>query len=162
MINFLRKLVSKRKNIALIFDGPNLLRKEFDIDLGKIKKDIEEQYGNVRMARVVVNQFAPPKLIEAISNEGLEVIVGVGETKDDITSDVDVYVAMAAAEAIYSNNFDIIALATRDADFLPVVQTAKNLGKEVIIIGQNPGFSKALQNAADHIMFIGTPGKNRR
>ena len=161
LFGIFRNLFNRRKNIALIIDGPNLLRKEFNIDLGKIKKDLGK-FGNVRMARVLLNQFAPAKLIEAISNESFEAIIGVGETKNNITSDVDVYVAMCAAEAIYSDKFDIIALATRDADFLPVIQIAKNKGKEVIVIGQNPGFSKALQNSADHIMFLDKGASSQR
>ncbi|MBW6451488.1 MAG: TIGR00288 family NYN domain-containing protein [DPANN group archaeon] len=159
MFGFLKKLFKTRKNIALIIDGPNLLRKEFNIDLRVILKDLGE-YGNVRMAKVLLNQFAPAKLVEAISNEGFEAIVGFGEKKNDIASDVDVYVAMAAVEAIYSKHFDIIALATRDADFLPVIQLAKAKGKEVIIMGQEPGFSKALQNSADCVLLI-NKGKNK-
>ncbi len=157
MIHSLRKKLCgiRTPRIALFVDGPNLLRKEFEIDFNQIKSALKE-YGNIREAKVFLNQFAPEKLIEAIANQGFEPIIGIGEKKDDITSDVDVYVSTAAVSAIYNTNIDMIALATRDADFLPVIHLAKKLGKKVIIIGLEPGFSKALQHAADSIIILKT------
>jgi len=147
-----------RPKIALFIDGPNLLRKEFDLDLSKIKQELEK-YGDVREAAVCLNQFAPHKLVEAIAAQGFTPLIGVGDTKDDDKSDVDVYVATVAIEAIYNRNIDVIALGTRDADFLPVLQLAKKHGKKVIVLGQEPGFSKALQNIAD--VVINLQGKTR-
>ena len=147
--------------IALFLDGPNLLRKEFEIDLNQIKSDLSE-YGNLREAKVFLNQFAPDKLIEAVANQGFEPVIGIGEKKDEIASDVDVYVATAAVSAIYNPHIDIIALATRDADFLPVLQLAKKMGKKVIIVGIEPGFSKALQNAADDVIILQTKEERKK
>ncbi|MFB6147602.1 MAG: NYN domain-containing protein, partial [Candidatus Nanohaloarchaea archaeon] len=67
---------------------------------------------------------------------------------------VDVYMAANAMEAVYNDSIDIIVLVTRDADFLPVIQKAKEHGKETVIIGMNPGFSTALQNAADQVIEL--------
>ncbi|NJE13793.1 NYN domain-containing protein, partial [Thermococcus sp. LS2] len=39
--------------------------------------------------------------------------------------------------------------------FLPVVNEAKSKGKETVVIGAEPGFSKALQNAADYVIILG-------
>ncbi|MCK5063225.1 MAG: TIGR00288 family NYN domain-containing protein [Candidatus Aenigmarchaeota archaeon] len=147
--------------IALFLDGPNLLRKEFEIDLNQIKSDLSE-YGNLREAKVFLNQFAPDKLIEAVANQGFEPVIGIGEKKDEIASDVDIYVATAAVSAIYNPHIDIIALATRDADFLPVLQLAKKMGKKVIIVGIEPGFSKALQNAADNVIILQTREERKK
>ena len=156
-LNILKKILNtaSKPKIALFVDGPNLLRKEFEIDLNQIKDKLSE-FGSLRESKIFLNQFAPNKLIEAIANHGFEPIIGVGEKKDDIASDVDVYVATAAVSAIYNKHIDIIALATRDADFLPVLQLAKRLGKRVIVVGLEPGFSKALQHAADEVVIIQT------
>ena len=159
MISLFKKY-SKDK-IALFLDGPNLLRKEFEIDLNQIRSYLEE-YGSLREAKVFLNQFAPDKLIEAVANQGFEPVIGVGEKNNDIASDVDVYVATAAVSAIYNPHIDIIALATRDADFLPVLQLAKKMGKKVIVIGIEPGFSKALQHAADHIIILQTRKERKK
>ncbi|MFH1127060.1 MAG: TIGR00288 family NYN domain-containing protein [archaeon] len=151
MFNFMKALNKRR--IALFIDGPNLLRKEFSIDLNKIRLRLAE-HGNIVIARVFLNQFAPSKLVEAVTNQGFEPVIGMGGTKHDQT-DVDVYVSVAAMDAAYNKNIDIIALGTRDADFLPVVQRAKEMGKKIIILGQKPGFSQGLQRAADVVIDLG-------
>ena len=133
--------------VALFVDGPNMLRKEFMIDLRDLKKRVAE-YGRVVVAKVFINQFAPEKLIEAIINEGYKVEMILAVEEDD-ANDVDVSVAVAATEAALMHDVDYIALATRDADFLPVIQKAKEYGKKVIIVGAEPGFSASLRNAAD-------------
>ncbi|AEC51530.1 hypothetical protein PNA2_0614 [Pyrococcus sp. NA2] len=138
-----RKEERPQKTIGLIIDGPNILRKEFGIKLEDIKKALE-RIGKIRVAKVVLNQYAPQGLIEAVVNQGFEPIIVAGDT--------DVRVAIEAMELIYNANVDVIALATRDADFLPLISEAKRKGKETVVIGVEPGFSVALQNAADYII----------
>ncbi|ASJ04862.1 MULTISPECIES: TIGR00288 family NYN domain-containing protein [Thermococcus] len=133
----------KKRSIGLIIDGPNILRKEFGIKLEDII-DALERIGKLRVAKVVLNQYAPQGLIEAVVNQGLEPIIVAGDT--------DVRIAIEAMELIYNSDVDVIALATRDADFLPIVNEAKRRGKETIVIGVEPGFSVALQNAADYVI----------
>jgi uncharacterized protein (TIGR00288 family) len=138
------------KRIALFVDGPNMLRKEFMIDLRELKKRVR-RYGRVVISRVYLNQFAPEKLIEAIINEGFETIIVLAEEEAE-KNDVDVALAVAAVEAaIAKPDIDMVAIATRDADFLPVVQKVKEYGKEAIVVGAEPGFSSSLQNAADYV-----------
>jgi len=62
--------------------------------------------------------------------------------------------AVNAMDAVYNENIDVVVLVTRDADFLPVIQKAKEKGKETVIIGMDPGFSTALQNAADNVIEL--------
>jgi uncharacterized protein (TIGR00288 family) len=50
-----------------------------------------------------------------------------------------------------TKNVDVIAIATRDADFLPVVLKAKEYGKKVVVLGVEPGFSISIRNAADFV-----------
>lgn len=158
MLKILRKFFKPqlftKPRIALFIDGPNLLRKEFRIDLNVIKAKIEE-HGCLRQAQVFLNQFAPNKLVEAVANQGFEPVIGVGEKLNDEQSDVDVYMAVHAMKAVYNKNVDIIALMTRDADFLPILQEAKRRGKKTIVLGREPGFSRALQHAADHVIDLG-------
>ncbi len=132
-----------KKTIGLIIDGPNILRKEFGIRLEDIKEALE-RIGKIRVAKVVLNQYAPQGLIEAVVNQGFEPIIVAGDT--------DVRIAIEAMELIYNSDVDIIAIATRDADFLPIISEAKRKGKETIVIGVEPGFSVALQNAADYVI----------
>jgi len=141
----------KKKNIAVFIDGPNLIRKEFNINLADISKRLKK-FGRIMVAKVFLNQFAPEKLIEAITNQGFEPIVVLAERGED--SDVDVAMAVDAMEAIYDPNVHIIVLGTRDADFIPVVRKAKEKGKETIVIATNSAFSVGLKNVADRIMIL--------
>ncbi|WP_456372027.1 TIGR00288 family NYN domain-containing protein [Methanocaldococcus sp.] len=139
----------KRKGehrIALLIDGPNMLRKEFNIDLDKIREVLSE-FGDIVIGRVYLNQYASDKLIEAVINQGFEPKISAG--------DVDVEMAVDATELVFNPNIDTIAYVTRDADFLPAIRKAKERGKKVIVIGAEPGFSKALQNIADYVIKIG-------
>jgi uncharacterized protein (TIGR00288 family) len=138
--------------VALFVDGPNMLRKEFMIDLRELKR-IMQRYGRVIISKVFLNQFAPEKLIEAIINEGYESVMILAQQEEE-ASDVDVALAVSAIETILTKEIDVIGIATRDADFLPVVQKAKEYGKKVVVVGAEPGFSSSLQNAADFVEMI--------
>lgn len=140
-LNFFKK----ENKVALLVDGPNLLRKEFSIDLRELKKRAEK-YGKILIAKVFINQFAPEKLIEAIINEGFECVTVLSEREE---SDVDVSLAVSAMEIIFKKDVDVIALATRDTDFLPVVQKAREYGKKTVLIAPNQEISSSLKNSVD-------------
>lgn len=135
-----RRRLLQRKKIGVLVDGPNMLRKEFKIDLKEIK-DFLSEYGDIKVAKVFLNQYATEKLVEAIENQGFEPVVTSG--------DVDVRMAVEAMELIYNDSIDVLALVTRDADFKAVLMRAKEKGKETIIVGVEPGLSTALKNSAD-------------
>ncbi len=140
-----------RKNVALFVDGPNMIRKEFGMDLDQLRKRVEK-YGRIAIAKVFLNQFAPEKLIEAVANQGFDPIIALGEQDDK--SDVDVAVAVAAMEALHNKNIDVIALATRDADFLALLQKVKEHGKLTVLIAYETALGTSLRNAADHVEIL--------
>lgn len=135
-----KKRSTQRKKIGVLVDGPNMLRKEFNTNLKEIREILSE-YGDIKIAKVFLNQYATDKLVEAIENQGFEPIVTSG--------DVDVRMAVEAMELIYNDSIDVLALVTRDADFKAVLMKAMEMGKETIIVGAEPGFSTALKNSAD-------------
>ncbi len=140
-----KRRLSQRKKVGVLVDGPNMLRKEFNINLREIREILTE-YGDIKIAKVFLNQYATEKLVEAIENQGFEPIVTSG--------DVDVRMAVEAMELIYNDSIDAIALVTRDADFKAVLMKAMEMGKETIIIGAEPGFSTALKNSADITIIL--------
>lgn len=142
-----RKKRSKEKKIGLLIDGPNILRKEFGINLDDLKAILEDM-GDIRIGKVLLNQYASQGLIEAIANQGFDSIVVAGDT--------DVRMGIEAMEMIYNETVDTVALASRDADFLPILVKSKEYGKDTIVIGAEPGFSIALQNAADTVILMGS------
>jgi uncharacterized protein (TIGR00288 family) len=129
-----------------------MLRNEFNLDLEMIKGIVSEN-GTIKVAKVLMNQYASDKLIEAVVNQGFTPIIVAG--------DVDVQLAVEAFELVYNPNIDVIALMTRNADFLPLINIAKENGKETMVIGAEPGFSVALKNSADSAIVLNnepTPG----
>ncbi len=145
-----RKGRTGRRNVALLVDGPNIIRREFNIDLDELRKTAEK-YGRIINGKVFLNQHAPDKLIEAVANQGFEPkVVLAGEAE----ADVDVSVAVEIVKASYDDRIDVIALVSRDADYLPAIQLAKERGKTIVIVAITPGFSKALQNVADHVELL--------
>jgi uncharacterized protein (TIGR00288 family) len=149
MIDKLKSLVKQRaeKNIALLVDGPNVIRKDVNVDLEGVKRKVEK-YGRIRICKVFLDQYASDKLIEAVTNQGYEPVITTG--------DVDVTMAVYAVEQVFNPNIQIIALMTRDIDFRPVIVKAKEKGKETIVIGADPGFSVALKKTADIVIFADT------
>ncbi len=147
-----RDRLNSGPNVAVFVDGPNMIRKEFDLDLDQLREEVSE-LGDIKMGKVFLNQYASEKLIEAIISQGFEASLGLGGEKDK-ESDVDVYMAVNAMEAVFNDSIDIVVLVTRDTDFLPVIQKAKEHGKETVIIGMEPGFSTALKNAADRVIEL--------
>jgi len=136
---------SKEKNIAVFVDGPNLLRKEFNVDLGRLATQIEK-YGKIAIAKVFLNQFAPQKLIEAVSSEGMEVVV--------TPVDCDVALATEMMEAVHNPNIDIICVVTRDGDFQPPIMKAKKHGKETMAFGIRKNLSESLINSVDKFVDL--------
>ncbi len=142
---FFPKAVMQEKRLAVFVDGPNLLRKEFGIDLEMIKKEAQK-FGSIKIGRVYLNQFASNKLVEAVANQGFQPII--------TTTDVDVTMACDATETVFNDAIDVMIFATRDSDFLPALIKAKNKGKETIAIMAEEMSAAALKNTADKIVFL--------
>ena len=105
------------KSIALLIDGPNVIRKDVRLDLLQVRKKIEE-HGAIKVSKIFLDQYASDKLIEAMTNQGFEPIITTG--------DVDVTMAVEAMVQVYNPHVKTIALMTRDIDFRPVLVKAKN------------------------------------
>jgi len=141
----LRKKRMGEKRVAVFVDGPNMLRREFDTDLGLVKKELRK-FGPIKVSKVFLNQFAPEKLIEAVVNQGFEPVI---VTSDDI----DAPMAAEVMETIFTSSIDVIALVTRDGDFQSVIMKAKKYGKETVVVGSEP-FSATLRNTADSVIIL--------
>ncbi|MFH0928834.1 MAG: NYN domain-containing protein [Candidatus Aenigmatarchaeota archaeon] len=147
----IRSKMAERPKVAFFIDGPNMIRKEFNLNLKDLRKRIEK-YGRITIGKVFLNQFASEKLIEAVANEGFETVIALGDPEQK--TDVDVSVAVHAMEAIYNPEIDIIALSSRDADFLPLIQKAKEKGKVTLLIAVDSGLAISLRHASDHVELL--------
>ena len=131
--------------IGLLVNGPNVLLRKFNFNLQSILNAVKS-LGRIIVGKVILNHNAPQKLIEAVINHGLEPLIVNGRA--------DVAFAIEAMKLIYNSKINALALAVRDAHFLPILFEAKKAGKEVIILGPGEGFSEALQNAADKVIIL--------
>jgi uncharacterized protein (TIGR00288 family) len=138
-------LKRKQKNIALFVDGPNILRKEFNFNLSRLSQQVSRM-GKISIAKVFLNQFAPEKLIEAVSAEGMETVI--------TPVDCDVALTTELMEAVHNSNIDAIVIVTRDGDFQPPIMKAKKHGKETIAFGVRKNLSESLINSVDKFVEI--------
>ena len=133
------------KGIGLLVNGPNILLKKFNFNLQDISNAVKS-LGRIVVGRVILNHNAPQKLIEVVINHGLEPVIVNGRA--------DVAFTVEAVRLIYNSKINALALAVRDAHFLPILFEAKKAGKEVIILAPREGLSGALQNAADKMIIL--------
>ncbi|MHA1754394.1 MAG: NYN domain-containing protein [Candidatus Odinarchaeia archaeon] len=134
-----------KKKIAVLVDGPNILRKEFNIKLEEISEAVN-QLGKIQIAKVYLNQFASEKLIEAISNSGYEPVIS--------TIDVHLKMAMDAMEIVNKLDIKYAAIVSRHARCVPILHKLKEKDLETVIIVFEPGFIVALQNTADYVFKL--------
>lgn len=134
-----------KEKIAILVDGPNIIRKSFNIDLNEVKKQVAK-YGQIRVAKVYLDQFASDKLIEAMINQGFDTTITTG--------DVDVTMAIEGMEYLVDKKIDTLALVTRDTDYRPLLVKAREKGKRTIIVATDTAFSAALKNTADIVIII--------
>ena len=147
----IKRRFGERPKVAFFVDGPNMIRKEFNIDLKDLKKRVEK-YGRIVIGKVFLNQFASEKLIEAVANEGFESVMALGDPEQK--TDVDVAIAVHAMEAVENPDIEIIALASRDADFLPLIQKVKQSGKIALLVTVESGLAVSLRHAADYVELL--------
>jgi len=133
------------RSIDLLVNGPNVLLKRFNIDLQSILNAVNS-LGRIVVGRVILNHNTPQKLIEVVINSGLEPVI--------INGRVGVVFTVEAMKLIYTPRISALALAVRDAHFLPILIEAKKAGKEVIILAPRDGLSKSLQNTADEVIIL--------
>ena len=124
--------------VGLFVDGPNVLRSEFDVDLDEVRA-VAAEAGRLAVRRLYLDEHATPGLIQAAEARGFEVRVTSG--------DVDVKLAVDATAAI--SDLDVLAVASRDTDFKPVLEHAARQGVATLAIAPGThGRSDALRNAA--------------
>lgn len=132
--------------VGLFVDGPNVLRSEFDVDLDDVRMAAGE-HGQPALTRLYVDEHATPGLIQAAESRGFEIVVTSG--------DVDVKLAVDAASAAVRDEFDLLAIVSRDVDFKPVLETAARHGLQTLAIAPGAhGRSDGLQNAAHNAITL--------
>ena len=143
----LRRLLGRGPDdVALLVDGPNVFRDEFDVDLADLRA-AGESLGRLAVARVYFDVRAPSGLIQAAEAHGFAVRVTSG--------DVDVALAVDATELVTDGTVDTLAIASRDMDFKPALETAARHGVRTVVLAPGEhGRSEALPAVADEAILL--------
>jgi uncharacterized protein (TIGR00288 family) len=146
-MDLLGRLVgTETRRVGLFVDGPNVLRSEFDIDLDELR-DVAGEEGELVLTRLYLDEHATPELIQAAEARGFDVVTTSG--------DVDVRLAVDATTAVVDETIDALVVASRDADFKPVVERAAREGVRTVAIAPGEyGRSDALRNAAQRAVTL--------
>ncbi|MFB6183128.1 MAG: NYN domain-containing protein [Haloarculaceae archaeon] len=147
-MDWLRRLAGSddRRRVGLFVDGPNVLREEFDVDLDDLR-EVAGRKGILAMTRLYLDEHATPGLIQAAEARGFEVVTTSG--------DVDVKLAVDATAAATDGRIDVLAVASRDTDFKPVLEVAGREGLTTFAIAPGAfGNSDALANAAHEAVTL--------
>ena len=132
--------------VALLVDGPNVFREEFDVDLADLRA-AGESLGRLAIARVYFDVRASSGLIQAAEAHGFEVRVTSG--------DVDVALAVDATELVTTDAVDTLAVASRDMDFKPALEVAARRGVRTVALAPGEhGRSEALTAVADESVLL--------
>lgn len=133
--------------VALLVDGPNVLRDEFDVDLDDVRT-VAEADGKLVISRCYLDDRASSGLVQAAESRGFEVRVTSG--------DVDVKLAVDGAALVCDGAIDVLAIASRDTDFKPLVELASARGVDTLAISPGRhGRSDGLRNAATDAVTLG-------
>jgi uncharacterized protein (TIGR00288 family) len=133
--------------VALLVDGPNVLREEFDVDLDEVRA-VAAEHGRVTVARCYLDDRASSGLVQAAEARGFAVRLTSG--------DVDVKLAVDGAALVCDGAVDVLAVASRDTDFKPLVELANERGLQTVAIAPGEyGRSDGLRNAATTAITLG-------
>jgi uncharacterized protein (TIGR00288 family) len=133
--------------VGLFVDGPNVLRDEFDVDLDDVRAAATAA-GPLAVTRLYLDENAPSGLVKAAEAHGYDVRVTSG--------DVDVKLAVDAAELVVAGDVDVLAIASRDTDFKPALELAAKRGVRTLAIAPGThGRSDALRSAAHDAVTLG-------
>ncbi|MEM8534168.1 MAG: NYN domain-containing protein [Chloroflexota bacterium] len=157
---------SNRPDVAVFIDFENVyvsVRDKFDANpnFETIMERCEE-LGRVVIARAYADWYRYPRITSALYANGVEPMYvptyyydrEMGRTGRAIKNSVDMNLCVDAMKTLFTNtNIAKFVLATGDRDFIPLVNTIRQQGKEVIIIGIGGAASAHLAQSADEFIF---------
>jgi len=121
-----------------------------------------EDFGRVVIARAYADWYRYPRVTSALYANAIEPMYvptyyydrDLGRTGRAIKNSVDMNLCIDAMKTLFTNpNIAKFVLATGDRDFIPLVNSIRQQGKEVIIIGIGGAASAHLAQSADEFIF---------
>lgn len=121
----------------------NISDKEIASLLSKAKKDKKKQANFFKIAKNYYFFEVRTKPLQFSTYD-----------KKIIQKGVDVQLAVDLVDFTHKNIFDIAVILSGDIDLLESVKTAKGMGKQIIIFGENNSISEEMKKYADYFIDI--------
>jgi uncharacterized protein (TIGR00288 family) len=157
---------SNRPDVAVFIDFENVYVSVRDkLDANPNFESIMDRcadFGRVVIARAYADWYRYPRITSALYANGIEPMYvptyyydrEMGRTGRAIKNSVDMNLCVDAMKTLFTNpNIAKFVLATGDRDFIPLVNTIRQQGKEVIVIGIGGAASAHLAQSADEFIF---------
>lgn len=151
-----KKKLSKKKKVGLFAEGEPLLKGRNLEELKLISGPLEE-LGSVRVSKIFFDHAINENMMDEIVNAGFSPIM--------LSGDIDVHIAIEMLELIFEDKADIIAIVANNSNYIPVLNFAREEGKETVVIMDSKSTDKSLENFADILIYhdlLKVNGKKRK
>lgn len=158
--------VQPRRDVAVFIDFENIyvsVRDKLDSNPNfEIIMDHCNQLGRVILARAFADWYRYPRITSALYANNIEPMYvptyyydkGAGRTGGPIKNSVDMNLCIDAMRTLFTMPaLSTFVLITGDRDFIPLVNSIRQQGKDVIIIGVGGAASSHLAQSADEFLF---------
>ncbi|NBU64458.1 MAG: NYN domain-containing protein, partial [Chloroflexia bacterium] len=155
-----------RKDVAVFIDFENVyvsVRDKLDANPNfEIIMDRCSELGRVILARAYADWYRYPRITSALYANNIEPMYvptyyydkDAGRTGRPIKNSVDMNLCIDAMRTLFTvPNISTFVLVTGDRDFIPLVNSIRQQGKDVIIIGVGGAASSHLAQSADEFIF---------
>lgn len=155
-----------RKDVAVFIDFENIyvsVRDKLDTNPNfEIIMDRCNELGRVILARAYADWYRYPRITSALYANNIEPMYvptyyydkDAGRTGRPIKNSVDMNLCIEAMRTLFTMpGLSTFVLITGDRDFIPLVNSIRQQGKDVIIIGVGGAASSHLAQSADEFIF---------
>jgi uncharacterized protein (TIGR00288 family) len=156
----------RRPDVAVFIDFENVyvsIRDKLDANPNfETIMDRCNDLGRVVISRAYADWYRYPRITSALYANSIEPIYvptyyydkDMGRTGRAIKNSVDMNLCIDVMKTLYTNtSIGKFVLATGDRDFIPLVNSIRQQGKEVIVIGIGGAASTHLAQSADEFIF---------
>ncbi len=155
-------MVEDKKDVAVFIDFENIyisVHNMYDADPNfEYVMDKCAEYGRITISRAYADWYRYPRVTSALYAHGIEPMYvptyyyerDKPHTASAIKNSVDIHLCIDAIKTLYGYpNIGCYILVTGDRDFIPVVNTIRQYGKWVVVIGVGGAASSHLAQSAD-------------
>jgi uncharacterized protein (TIGR00288 family) len=155
-----------RKDVAVFIDFENIyisVHNNYDADPNfEYVMDKCAEYGRITSSKAYADWYRYPRVTSALYAHGIEPMYvptyyyerDKSHSVSAIKNSVDIHLCIDAIKTLYGYpNIGCYILVTGDRDFIPVVNTIRQYGKWVVVIGVGGAASSHLAQSADEFVL---------